>query len=68
MTLSDLARRLPPVPAPDAKDCPGCEWLDGLADGAFNDPEGCDRSALTDVRVLRARHEAAGECLAVSRD
>lgn len=64
-TLQDLARRLPPAPPRTASRCPGCGWLDGLAADAFADPEGCNRSSLTDVRVLRRRHANSGECLAV---
>ncbi|MFC5667540.1 hypothetical protein ACFP3U_31790 [Kitasatospora misakiensis] len=43
--------------------CPVCMWLDGRAQEAFRAPEGCDHSALTDVRVLRRRHAESGECL-----
>lgn len=65
-TRQDLARRVPPAPSQPVARCPSCEWLDALAVHAFSDPEGCDRSSLTDVRVLRRRHLDSGECLAVS--
>lgn len=66
VTLQDLARRLPAEPFRGPSGCPTCEWLDDLARTAFADPEGCDRSSLTDVRVLRRRHDESGECLAVA--
>lgn len=64
MSLHEIALRTPATRHPDADKCPSCEWHDAMAQQAFQDPEGVDRSALTDVRVLRRKHAESGECLA----
>jgi hypothetical protein len=68
VSLHEIALRTPRERHPDADKCPTCEWHDAMAQQAFQDSEGVDRSALTDVRVLRRKHAESGECLAVVDD
>ncbi|MFJ7273005.1 hypothetical protein [Kitasatospora sp. NPDC098663] len=64
MSLREIARRTPDTPAPDADQCPGCQYFD-FAQAQY--PTEDFPTIAGNLARGRAQHIADGECL-VARD